>query len=368
MCRHCDKMDVRNFDTNNGVDMLINLFESKSDNEREICASSQRLAPTTYKRLLILTCVPQLLLCIAVMHSQTPSPGATDSSAETFLEITTLPLWDRADSKLQNSSENDQPTLTIFRPQPGTETGTAVIVAPGGGYLALVGNLEGRQPADWLAQHGILAFVLKYRLGEQHLYPQPLLDAQRAIRLLRYRAKEFGISSNRIGIMGFSAGGHLAATAGTLFDDGSKTSNDPIEQVSSRPDFMILAYPWLNAMQPNDRGLITYCTVLHNVSSDQCKSFTQKYTPVLHVTSRTSPTFIYHTTDDQTVPVEASVAFYLALRSAGVSVEMHTFANGAHGSGLGMNGPGLDLWPGLLEAWLRKQGYLNKPGVSTTFH
>ncbi len=200
------------------------------------------------------------------------------------------------------------------------------------------------------------AFVLKYRLGKDYLYPTPLLDAQRAIRLVRSRAAEFGIAPDRIGMMGFSAGGHLTATAGTMFDDGKADASDPVERVSSRPDFLVLGYPWLNAMKKDQKGVISYCSVL-KIEPEKCSSFEQ-YSPDLHVGAQTPPTFIYHTTDDELVPVEASVGFYRVVAAAGVPVEMHLFAKGKHGSGLGLGDAALDNWPVLLEAWLRGRGLL----------
>ena len=166
------------------------------------------------------------------------------------------------------------PTVTIFRPQPRTGNGTAIILAPGGAYLGLAANLEGRQVADYFTARGVTAFVLKYRLGKDYLYPTPLLDAQRAIRLVRSRAQEFGIAPDRIGMMGFSAGGHLTATAGTMFDDGKADASDPVERVSSRPDFLVLGYPWLNAMKKDQKGVISYCSVL-KIEPEKCASYEQ---------------------------------------------------------------------------------------------
>lgn len=279
------------------------------------------------------------------------------------LGITTIPVWSGAvpDSK---GSPADVPTLTVFPPfRPNS---TAVIVAPGGGYTMLANNHEGRQVADWFAARGITAFVLKYRLGPHNLFPIPLEDAQRAIRLVRYNAPKFHISPDRIGIIGFSAGGHLAASTGTLFDTGDARASDPIDRVSDRPDFMILGYAWLNAMEPNDNGKITYCSVLKTVPAADCKQFEKAYTPALHATADTPPTFIYATSDDDIVPVvQASVDFYDALVAAGVPVEMHLFEHGRHGSGLGLGSPSLDLWPVLLEQWLRGRGLLTaKPAAN----
>ena len=289
---------------------------------------------------------------LSVLTLSTGTLGQSDS----FLGIATFPLWEGGAPEALGNAADDVPTITIFRPHAGTGNGTAVIVAPGGAYLGLAANLEGRQVADWFTSRGVTAFVLKYRLGRKYLYPIPLSDARRAIRLVRSRAKEFGIVPNRVGMMGFSAGGHLTAMASTMFDDGQPTSPDLVERLGSRPDFQILGYPWVNAMKPDQRGFLSYCSAL-KLEAEKCKQFEQ-YSPDLHVTARTPPAFIYHTTDDELVPVDASVTLYRALRTADVPVEMHIFAKGKHGSGLGLGDAALDLWPTLLEAWLRARGLL----------
>jgi acetyl esterase/lipase len=208
------------------------------------------------------------------------------------------------------------------------------------------------------AVRGVTAFVLKYRLGADNPSPIPLLDAHRAVRLVRSLSKDYNLRLDRIGIIGFSAGGHLAAMEATSFDDGKPNANDPVERFSDRPNFLILGYPWFNAMQPNDGNLITYCFVLRSLQASDCKDWEQKYTPTLHVTSNTPLTFIYSTSDDALVPVEASIEFYSALPRARVPAEMHLFRHGAHVSGLGKGDVVLDMWPTLLEAWLRAQGWL----------
>lgn len=275
---------------------------------------------------------------------------------DNFLGIATYPLWEGDAPGALGKEQADVPTLTLFRPQPGSGNGTAVIVAPGGGYMGLASNLEGRQVADWFTSRGITAFVLKYRLGQKYPYPIPLTDARRAIRLVRTRAREFSIAPERIGIMGFSAGGHLAAAAGTMYDAGQADAADTVERASSRPDFVILGYAWLNAMKPEQKGVLGYCGLM-KATPEKCKTFEQ-YSPDEHVNAQTPPTFLYHTTDDELVPVDASIMFYQALRKASVPAEMHIFAKGRHGSGLGLGDAALDQWPTLLEAWLRGRNLL----------
>ncbi len=210
--------------------------------------------------------------------------------------------------------------------------------------------------ADWFTARGFRAFILSYRLASNgYLLPVPLLDARRAIQTVRARAMDYHINPNRIVVIGFSAGGHLAALAGTQFVPGDPNAEDPIDRASSRPDFLVLGYPWLGAIS-SDTSHLSYCKIFNLM--DQCEALRAAYSPDLFVTKDTPPTFIYHTFTDKTVPVEQSLRFYQALVKAGVPSEMHIFANGAHGSGLGKGDPALDQWPDLLENWLRAQGLL----------
>jgi acetyl esterase/lipase len=283
---------------------------------------------------------------------------ATPTAEDAFLGTATYRLYDGDAPGAVGKADLDVPTLTLFRPHARTGNGTAIVIAPGGAYLGLAANLEGRQVADFFAARGVTAFVLKYRLGLTYLYPTPLRDAQRAIRFVRAHAAEFGTAPDRIGMMGFSAGGHLTASTATFVEPGRPDAPDPLERVSSRPDFIVLGYPWLNAMWKNAAGVLSYCSAL-KIEPAECATFEQ-YSPDAHVNAQTPPAFIYHTTDDETVPVEASVTVYRAMVKAGVPVEMHLFAKGRHGSGLGLGDPALDQWSGLLEAWLRGRGLLTK--------
>ena len=211
---------------------------------------------------------------------------------------------------------------------------------------------EGQQIAGWLNSYGISAFVLRYRLGPKYHHPIELGDAQRAIRYVRAHAPEFGIDPHRIGVWGFSAGGHLASSAGTHFDNGNKNSSDLIERQSCRPDFMILAYPVITFEEP----------YLHRGSRDSLLGSNPDPASVTllsnerQVTKQTPPTFLFHTSDDDVVPVQNSLLFYGALRKAGVPAEMHIYEHGAHGVGLARNDPELASWPDLLAHWLQRQG------------
>ncbi|HVU31781.1 MAG TPA: alpha/beta hydrolase [Opitutaceae bacterium] len=306
------------------------------------------------------------LLAGASVRAQ-PYPNSSPSiEQDPALGIATVRLWDGPAPGAKGTKGEDVPTLTIFSPQPGRGTGSAVIVAPGGAYRGLAANLEGRQVADWFTVRGFTAFVLKYRLGERYLYPVPLEDAQRAVRWVRAHAREYFVAPDRIGMIGFSAGGHLTAMTGTSFDDGNPGATDPVDRVSSRPDFLVLGYAWLDAMQPAKPKFIPSYETLMHVPESEAAGLAQKYTPTLHVTNHTPPTFLYSTTEDATVPVEASVDFYRALVAAGVPAEMHLFGHGGHGSGMGAADPALDRWPGLLEEWLRARGLLTAdPAVAT---
>ena len=283
---------------------------------------------------------------------------ATAGNDNSFLNIQTIRLWPGAAPEAKGTSCDDIPTLTILGPRAGSENGSAVIVLPGGAYRGLAGDLEGREVADWFAARGFRAFVLSYRLSSHgYLLPVPLLDARRAVQLVRARARDYRIDPNRIVMIGFSAGGHLAALAGTQFVEGKPEAEDPIERASSRPDYLVLGYPWLGAVTV-DTSHLSYCKLFEVM--DRCEALRAAYTPELFVTKDTPPTFIYHTFTDQTVPVEQSLRFYGALVKAGVKSEMHVFANGPHGTGLGKGDAALDAWPGLLENWLRKNQLLRE--------
>jgi acetyl esterase/lipase len=283
----------------------------------------------------------------------------------TFLGIQTIRLWPGTAPQAKGATCNDIPALTIFEPREGTANGSAVIIFPGGGYVHLAGDLEGREVADWFTARGFRAFILSYRLASHgYLLPVPLLDARRAIQTVRARALDYHIDPNRIVVIGFSAGGHLAALAATQFTPGDPDADDPIARASSRPNFLVLGYPWIGALG-TDFTHLNYCKE-QNVM-DRCEALRAANSPDLFVTKDTPPTFIYHTFNDETVPVEQSLRFYDALVKAGVPSELHIFANGPHGSGLGKGDPALDQWPNLLENWLRAQGLLavDKSAVGT---
>jgi acetyl esterase/lipase len=285
-----------------------------------------------------------------VIHGQTPAQAAAPAKPNPNAEPDTILLWPDGAPGALGTEDADRPTLTIYRAR--QPSGASVIVAPGGGYSALASNHEGRQVANLLNAAGVTAFVLKYRLGPRYHHPIELGDAQRAIRLVRARAQEFGIAADRIGMMGFSAGGHLAATAGTHFDPGKADATDAIERASSRPDFLILAYPVVSF----DPAIAHSGSVRNLLGENPDPKLIEDLSNDLRVTMQTPPTFLFHTNADTGVVAENSVRFYLALRRAKVPAEMHIFENGPHGVGLALGDPALGAWPGLLTTWLRGRG------------
>ena len=275
----------------------------------------------------------------------------------------TIPLWPNgAPGAKGTDPDKDIPSLTLWLPKPELATGSAVVVCPGGGYGMLAVDHEGKQIAEWLNSLGITAIVLKYRLGPRYHHPAMIQDAGRAIRTARWRAKEWKIDPRKIAIMGFSAGGHLASTAGTHFDAGKPDADDPIERVSSRPDRMILVYPVIALATPYGHS-----GSLRNLLGDNPpREIVESLSNERQVTKETPPTFLAHTDADKGVPAENSLLFVLALRKAGVPVELHLFERGPHGLGLGDGTPAFRVppepsfkaWPKLCEAWLQNQGFL----------
>ncbi|MBU6122106.1 alpha/beta hydrolase [Hymenobacter siberiensis] len=249
-----------------------------------------------------------------------------------------------------------QPSLTAFLPAAGTANGTAVIICPGGGYARLSIDSEGYDVAKRLNEFGVTAFVLKYRLPNDQSQPDksiaPLLDAQQALRLVRQQAVKYSINPERIGLMGFSAGGHLAAWAGTQF---AKPVGDNVGPTSVRPAFLVLMYPVISFSD----------TLRHPASRDNLlgkmpsAEQIRQYSNELQVTAQTPPTFLVHAEDDKTVPVNNSIVFYQACLRHGVPAEMHLYPKGGHGFGLN-NKTTKDLWTDRLRNWLDANGWLSK--------
>lgn len=247
-------------------------------------------------------------------------------------------LWPEGAPGAVGNEDVDKPSLTIY---PAVQpNGAAVLICPGGGYVHLAMDHEGRQVAEWFNSFGVTAFVLKYRLAPRYRHPAMIEDARRAMRIIRSRAKEFGIDPTRIGVMGFSAGGHLASTLSNHFGEGE------------RPDFAILCYPVISFTTR-----YTHSGSMRALLGDPPDpALVWELSNELRVTSQTPPTFLFHTNADTGVPPENSILYYLALRRAGVPAELHIYQEGRHGVGLAPKDPVLSTWPARLKDWLAVRG------------
>jgi acetyl esterase/lipase len=287
------------------------------------------------------------------LAAQTPAPAPTDVAlphGEVQL------LWPTGAPGAVGATDEDKPRLEVFGAA-GATPHTAVIVCPGGGYTHLAYEKEGTRIAEWLNTQGISAFVLTYRLAPRYKQPAPFEDGKRAVRWVRAHAADYHVDPNRIGMWGFSAGGHLVGMVGTHFDAGNPQATDLIDRSSSRPDFVISAYGLL--------ALDGEAARKESLSSFTDRPVTpeliRELSPASSVTAHTPPFFIFATTDDARVPVLSSVAFYAAMQRAGVPVEMHLYEHGPHGVGLAMPFPELSTWTGLLENWLKFHGWIDPP-------
>jgi acetyl esterase/lipase len=261
-------------------------------------------------------------------------------------------LWPAGAPGALGTNDWDVPTLTPYLADPKIATGAAMVICPGGGYGHLAEH-EGKDYALWLNEHGVSGFVLKYRLGSHgYHHPRMLEDAARAVRLTRSRAKEWGIDPGRVGIMGSSAGGHLAATLLTRFDAGKADAIDPIERESCRPDLGVLCYAVIT-MGPMAHGSSKTNLLGENPSPELVQLLSNE----LHVTPETPPCFIWATYEDATVPVENSLMFAQALRKAGVPFDLHIYQHGRHGMGLGGGHP----WTRDCLYWLKSRGFVRNP-------
>jgi acetyl esterase/lipase len=276
-----------------------------------------------------------------------------------------LPLWDNVPNQKATSAKEQQqqqdilrisqvqhPNISIYLPSKPHATGQAVVICPGGGYQILAYDWEGTDIAKWLNSKGIAGIVLKYRLPshEFQLTPRlaPIQDAKQAIRLVRKNAASWNIDPNQVGVMGFSAGGHLASTLGTQFDDAESNVANELAADNARPDFMILVYPVISMS-----GNFTHKGSRNNLLGEHpAPELIKKYSSELQVSPHTPPTFLVHSSDDLAVPVENSLRFYQALVKHGVSAEMHVYPNGGHGYSLALDDGHLKHWPELLVQWL----------------
>jgi acetyl esterase/lipase len=286
-----------------------------------------------------------LLLCGMVLAAALESGWSQPAPTEIL-------LWPKGAPGALGDRPEDKPSVTPYLATTAS-TGSAIIVCPGGGYSHLAEH-EGRPVAEWLNTLGIKAFVLKYRLGPSgYRHPAMLQDAQRAVEYVRSHATEFGIDPTKIGILGFSAGGHVASSAGTHFVAGDANSADPVARVGSRPDLMVLIYPVVTM------GEFAHPGSRQNLLGTQpSQELIDLMSNEKQVTRDTPPAFLVHTANDATVPVENSIAFAEAMRKAGIGFELHVFQTGPkHGYGLAGGDPIVGIWPKLCEQWLRSHGF-----------
>ena len=282
----------------------------------------------------------------------TPMPAPRSASADAASPV---PLWGARAPGAVGDAADDRPTLTPFLPVASRATGAAMVVYPGGGYTHLAFDTEGTDVARWLNSLGVAAFVVRYRLGPRYHHPAMEQDALRAVRLVRARAAAWRIDPRRVGVIGFSAGGHMAGTAATRYGDRAGAPvGDAVDALSARPDVAVLIYP-----------VITMHDSLAHAGS-RTNLLGEHPDPALvtalslesQVTATTPPTFLLAATDDRIVPVENAVLFYQAAHAAGIPVELHVFEAGGHGFGLAPGNPVLASWTTLCAAWLGRHGFL----------
>ncbi len=267
-----------------------------------------------------------------------------------------LPLWPDGGvpGAMGIDPATDIPTITVHSPSTAPNSGAAIVICPGGGYGGLAPH-EAEPVAEWLNALGVTGIILRYRLGPRYRHPAMHDDAARAIRTVRARGHEWGVDPTRIGVLGFSAGGHLASTISNHFDAGEPTAIDPIERVSSRPDLSILIYPVItltgNAAHAGSRSNL--------LGENPDPALVERLSNHLQITAQTPPTFLVHSTDDAGVPVENSLRYALALEAADVPFAMQIYDRGGHGFGMGREGdPTTSAWPAQCALWLHARGFL----------
>jgi len=281
-----------------------------------------------------------ILVCIGVMVAMECYAGESTG--------TVIKLWPKGVNEQLQTLNSDVPELLVF--PAGKACGTAVIICPGGGYGNLCQDYEGTDIAEWFNEQGITACVLRYRHADDGCsHPAPVQDVQRAIRLVRAHANEWELQTDQIGIMGFSAGGHLAACGATMFGEQFYKAVDQNDSFSCRPDFAILMYPVISMQQ----GITHGGSRKNLLGKTPAKELIEKMSAENRVTPKTPPTFLLHTNDDTVVPAENSLRFLSALRKAGVDAEMHLYQKGPHGIALGGDYPVVKAWKPLLLAWMK---------------
>jgi acetyl esterase/lipase len=295
---------------------------------------------------------PTPFALILLLATIVPCGGSTTSLHAA--DADKLYLWPDGAPGAKGTADGDKPELFVHLAKEGN--GAGIVVCPGGGYGGLAMDHEGKQIAEWLNSLGVSAFVLKYRhagSGAGYQHPIPLGDAQRAMRLVRSRAAEWKVDAKRLGILGFSAGGHLASTVATHFDEGKPDAADSIDRQSCRPDFAILCYAVITLDDAHTHG----GSKRNLLGPNPDPKLVELLSNEKQVTDKTPPTFLWSTGDDGAVPVENSVSFYSALRRAKVPAELHIYEHGQHGLGLA-KGTGAAAWPKACAAWLTTRGIL----------
>jgi acetyl esterase/lipase len=280
--------------------------------------------------------------------------GVQPASAQAAKPPATVFLWPNGAPGALGSSEADKPRMYVFLPEKRS-TSAAILVIPGGGYTHVAMGHEGFQVADWLNQQGMVAFVLDYRVAP-YRYPVEINDGRRAMRLIRSHAAEYGIDRDRLGVWGSSAGGHLASSLGTHCENVTPqdTNADPVDQLSCKPDFMVLAYPVISMELPEAHRGSRRALLGPNPDPKLAHEYSNQFA----VTADTPPTFIFATTNDPTVPVENALDFYRALERHHVHAELHLFDYSNHGCGLCGSIIPLRVWPSLLRTWLIDHSFL----------
>lgn len=303
------------------------------------------------KYLAVLSAAMLMIMVFQIATTQAQIPNPTN-------------LWTGTPPGSKGIGENDKVYVWAYPATASNQNGSAIIICPGGGYSGLATSYEGHAIARWANGLGMSAFVLKYRLsagGYQH--PIPMWDAQRAMRWVRAHANEFKIDTARIGILGFSAGGHLASTAGTHFDDGNPKATDSVDRVSSRPAFQILIYPVITM----DKAFTHGGSRTNLLGNSPSQALVDSLSNEKQVTTKTPPAFLVHTKDDNVVPVRNSEEFEKACKAKNVPVEYHSYPTGPHGFGMADGKDGapniqaLATWPGFADTWLKALGVFEKP-------
>lgn len=273
-------------------------------------------------------------------------------------------LWQEGAPGALGDQPEDRPSFFVYSAPEETATGAAVLVCPGGGYVHLAMDHEGHDIARWFNSLGITAFVLKYRLGASegngYQHPIQLNDAKRAMRMIRHNAKEYDIDPNKIGVMGFSAGGHLASTLGTHYDSGIQDADNEIDKTNTRPNFMILIYPVISmSSRFTHRGSRQFL-----LGPNPDKALTDSLSNEKQIDSMTPPAFLVHSSDDKVVPPENSIHFYLALSQNNVPAEMHIYEYGGHGYGMAPDDPVLNSWTDRCQDWLSRKNFANRRRIN----